>query len=648
MTDKLTSPVSSVASKEKEVFTLHLRKQPPSHVFSGETFEIDFGLERASTSSSSDNSPPLPTNLGLKLVLLQGEGTLFVLEEARISATRRTGKCKCRIECEQPSKPFKIKLFNDILSCVSNEIQVVTAKIRIKADNWNPVWYKDEGGRDKCMEVTVGAYNAQNELMEEKVPLDLTLCYASRYQVSNQDLFRTLGKTSQLEGLMRLRFRIEDVSKNHQGQDFCLKVAARSTLYAPGYTPTVSVRSKRNKRQRSGRDSLPPTASSTHRQTGSDPIPLPLSRLQEQTASQSPQVEGQYHQLVDAIRGVSAWAEETVQGLYQHQWHILGYAQHPDGSPDYNRPYHSMPNPNPLISRVLGMYSESVRQQIRLLEQSIVSTPREGHSSSFFGFHASMQHPSSASMPPTMGRGGASPPSLMGPPRQQPPPRHPADLAQASSPPQMDPLYRDYSVPFYPRPAQTTPTSHAHFAAPYSYQQRTQPMPVAEPRRLDESDPSQDVVSGRTSAEGTASRKSDGTEEIDDDEDRLQEERLSGESDVEYVLAKQYKSLRTGERLGFPAYSIMKQILGFFREGQSGRPQFVPISAISEVEIEEQAPIILQQAMDSKSDAVYALRDWGTIGNLMDHALVYEWSKNIESSGSSSSNNNGGPAAALP
>lgn len=45
---------------------------------------------------------------------------------------------------------------------------------------------------------------------------------------------------------------------------------------------------------------------------------------------------------------------------------------------------------------------------------------------------------------------------------------------------------------------------------------------------------------------------------------RPQEE--SRENEVENVLAKQYKAVRTGERLGFPAYSTNKEILGFYRE----------------------------------------------------------------------------------
>ena len=42
-----------------------------------------------------------------------------------------------------------------------------------------------------------------------------------------------------------------------------------------------------------------------------------------------------------AMRGVIRWTEEVVNGLYPLKWQVIGYAQFPDGTVDYNRPYHS-------------------------------------------------------------------------------------------------------------------------------------------------------------------------------------------------------------------------------------------------------------------------------------------------------------------
>jgi hypothetical protein len=110
------------------------------------------------------------------------------------------------------------------------------------------------------------------------------------------------------------------------------------------------------------------------------------------------------------------------------------------------------------------------------------------------------------------------------------------------------------------------------------------------------------------------------------------------ESEVEYVLAKQYKSMRTGDRLGFPAYSASKEILGFYRESSTkvGVGQFVPIRNLAHefgsMEI-MQATDILGESILAKSEAVHALKDWGSISSLIDHALVYDWSKDIDGSG---------------
>ena len=110
------------------------------------------------------------------------------------------------------------------------------------------------------------------------------------------------------------------------------------------------------------------------------------------------------------------------------------------------------------------------------------------------------------------------------------------------------------------------------------------------------------------------------------------------ESEVAFVLAKQFKSARTGEGLGFPAYSRHgKELLGFYREVGVGVAQFVPLSHhgpdhFGPAEIAD-AVRALQEGIRNKSEAVHALKDWGSMASLMDHVLVYDWSKGIGGSG---------------
>jgi hypothetical protein len=161
-------------------------------------------------------------------------------------------------------------------------IKMVNYKIRVTVEeDWEYVWFKDEGGRDKSMEVFVAIYDKDGQLKTgEHIPLETILCYkvdegdAPPSKVMNQEILRTLGSSKILldkdTGRARVRFRIEDVSKNHQAQDFLLQIGPeRGTKgykdVASAYTPAVNVRSKRNKRSRGA--SLPRSA--TARQSAS-------------------------------------------------------------------------------------------------------------------------------------------------------------------------------------------------------------------------------------------------------------------------------------------------------------------------------------------------------------------------------------------
>ena len=53
----------------------------------------------------------------------------------------------------------------------------------------------------------------------------------------------------------------------------------------------------------------------------------------------------------------------------------------------------------------------------------------------------------------------------------------------------------------------------------------------------------------------------------------------------------------------------------------------------------EQARQILKEAILKRSRAVYALKDWDSLMSMVEHALVYDWTKDIggDNSGSSGS-----------
>jgi hypothetical protein len=653
MSDKISSPGSSEKSPglsppsragvnaDEPYLVVH--RHPPQYVYSNESFDVEIRLETPKTAS--------PSSLGVyeielvaslhhvKTGVICGSEAQLITEPSRILLSAGDGsKRPCRVTCMIRMDGIRrdrctvlglrftpcldsTPPVRSIAAVSTSAIHLVNYKMTIYTEEeWGQVWYKDEGGRDKSMEVFAAIYDKDGQLRTgEQIPLQPILCYnveeGNPAPVSNQEILRTLGASKVLldkdSGKARIRFRVEDVSKNHQGQDFVLDVGPDPKAkgfkdVAPAYTPSVNVRSKRNKRSRNP---------SERRSSPVAGRPRTVAYEEQREASFE---AADIPRLRDAMKGVINWTDEVVNGLYPLQWQVLGYQQHPDGSPDYNRPYHNMPNPNPCISRILSMYSESVQENLRILLNAVEQPGPRTDEPSYM--------PMAASVP----REPEDPYGMM---RSPPPPNH----GQAATPPQIvgrrTGLHPSIALEaFRDKPPDGPIQFQGRGHLPPMHQPMHQPMPghtFMRPR-MDEGDMMQmhapaphrrGVLPHPTAAEVPMQRS-------------LRHEEESRESEVEYVLAKQYKALRTGERLGFPAYSANKEILGFYRESSSkvGVGQFTPISRhrndFGPLEI-MQATEILEDSIAKKSEAVHALKYWGSVANLLDHALVYDWSKDI-------------------
>lgn len=585
-------------------YALVIRDQP-AYVFPGESFEVEFAL--TGTNRSVD-SPP--SNLEVRASLSQPADdasfseryALEILREPRLSPSRQTGKLVAKINesslasSKQVNNTFSIRFEikgDGINGVTTSLIAVVQAKLTVStSSDWSGVWYKDEGRRDKCLEVIVTARDAHSKVFNVSGRLQVELCYdvksassgspliSSRkttasqgiVPVMNQDLLRIMEDERSLEldqeGKARVRYRIEDVSKNHQGQSFVVRISHSRTDVAPCCTPPVSVRSKRNKRHRanSSQFSTDPPAMSVS-QTIHPPPPPPV-RLDD-------------IRVREAVLGILRWSDEVVNGIYPLQWQVVGYAHNPDGTLDYSRPYHNMQNPNGFIARILGIYNETTREQLHFLRNTF--EPRQT----------------------PVGYGEAYP-------------------TYPGMPPQ--PFYE--AMPHFPREAgyiregvTVSTTTPPRFA-------RDSPtnLPPRYPAPIRETSPGylgRDSLVPPQQRDYLAKLSSVGSPPDDDSSD--------DESKVEYVLAKQYKSSQTGEPLGFPAYSAQKEIIGFFRESGVGVRNFCPIRRFSFGPKERrQATEILQEAMVKNSMAVHSLKNWGSLASLLDHALVYDWSKDIQ------------------
>lgn len=251
---------------------------------------------------------------------------------------------------------------------LTRPIVMVSAKLKVEPMDWEPTWYKDEGGREKCMQVRVSLSDKNGDpVTGRKIPIKFTLLYENgqSLRVMNQGILKVFGSERQYINANGspaiISFRIEDVSKNHQGMAFKLEISADSPRsasdIAPGFSPPVSIRSKRNKRQRSSGSSFGgmrtgSAGSESFRDMHASTMPssaasvVSASGATVVTSHQQPQAPtmagvSDIQALRAAMRGVIRWTEEVVNGLYPLKWQVIGYAQFPDGTVDYNRPYHS-------------------------------------------------------------------------------------------------------------------------------------------------------------------------------------------------------------------------------------------------------------------------------------------------------------------
>jgi hypothetical protein len=121
------------------------------------------------------------------------------------------------------------------------------------------VWFKDEGGREKCMTISLVLDPAPGRRLEDRViPLQVRLLYENGNEVANQNILRLFPdmRPNMMNGRVTISFRIDDVSKNHQGQSFSVEIAPQrqdtSSMFqdiSPIITNVIAIRSKRNKRK---------------------------------------------------------------------------------------------------------------------------------------------------------------------------------------------------------------------------------------------------------------------------------------------------------------------------------------------------------------------------------------------------------------
>ena len=99
---------------------------------------------------------------------------------------------------------------------------------------------------------------------------------------------------------------------------------------------------------------------------------------------------------------------------------------------------------------------------------------------------------------------------------------------------------------------------------------------------------------------------------------------------AEYIFAKQFLSIK-GTKLGLPVFNSNKELLGFHRESEVGEGTFSPLNhnIVLPRETQHATFLLVEEAISQNNQAVHSLEDWGSLAQMLDHAMVYDWSKDL-------------------
>ena len=190
------------------------------------------------------------------------KGTMHVEDES--GGCLMNGVYKCRVIIHYVPENNNAQRFllrisaNDanIIPCYSPTIHCFKYRLLFEyLEDDLKVWYKDENKRERHIEYQVSLLNAANQVVRNKyLYLEASLCYENGNLVPHANILsiHTECRLSIDEsGTTRIKFRINDVSKNHQRQKFRLVLAcvggSESELVVPCLSRPIEVKSKRSR-----------------------------------------------------------------------------------------------------------------------------------------------------------------------------------------------------------------------------------------------------------------------------------------------------------------------------------------------------------------------------------------------------------------
>lgn len=193
-----------------------------------------------------------------------------LLEVIQNDGISQDGKAQILVKVKDPSRQHGNQRFVlhiegyrpqgdvNVIAAVTSPFTVIRHKILIFETHNEPyTWFKDEGSKDKCIKVIAKLVdNKKNQVTSREVPLTVSLIYSSGQPVppSVLTVFRESDKPVCIgsNGATLIRFRVNEVSRNHRKQMFHLLVAPDTLLrpdvgdISPATSVAFEVKSKRS------------------------------------------------------------------------------------------------------------------------------------------------------------------------------------------------------------------------------------------------------------------------------------------------------------------------------------------------------------------------------------------------------------------
>jgi len=278
-----------------------------------------------------------------------------------------------------------------VLTCVRHKICIT------EENKTQFVWMKDEGGREKCIELDVSLRDATGAVVRNrKVKLKMTLCYSSGVAVSKEAqkiLTMPEGSVKTINeetGNTIIKYRINEVSKTHQSQAFCVLISPDISTspvnadIAPCTSVAVEVRSKRNnsiKRAREnptcnlfdgvGSGSVSASSSALNLNAMGQLIPASLGgdRMSKKgkkgTAGGTVGDISSSSAFIMQLNNIVLWNNTVVEKLKEIRWKPIGQSESRPGVP--SQPLYSIPNNIECIDHLLKTYDETVISSTKYL-----------------------------------------------------------------------------------------------------------------------------------------------------------------------------------------------------------------------------------------------------------------------------------------